>query len=128
MNRKGLPVGLLLLVAADFRTGVPAQYCRCRPWRCGWGPAHGHHAGTFATLVADASPPELRGTAYGYYNLLTGITMLAASVVAGLLWDSYGPTATFLAGVAFTLLALAGLTALRGDISGMVAERSRKPL
>jgi MFS family permease len=130
MNRKGLlAVGLLLLVAADLALALLPSIAGVALGVALWGLHMGVTQGLFATLVADASPLELRGTAYGYYNLLTGITMLAASVIAGLLWDSYGPTATFLAGVAFTLLALAGLTALRGDISGAAAEGVRsKPL
>ena len=56
------------------------------------------------------SPPsELRGTAYGIFNLVAGLAMLVASVVAGALWDVYGPAATFLAGAGFTTVALAGL-------------------
>jgi MFS family permease len=82
-----------------------------------WGLHMGFTQGLFAALVADASPPELRGTAFGYFNLLTGIAMLAASVVAGALWDSYGPAATFFAGLAFALVALLGLFAMRGKIS-----------
>jgi MFS family permease len=76
----------------------------------------------FATLVADASPPELRGTAYGYFNLLTGLAMLAASIIAGALWDAYGPAGTFLAGLVFALVALLGLLTMRGEISTAAAE------
>ena len=57
--------------------------------------------------------PELRGTAYGIFNLLSGLALLIASVLAGVLWDSVGSQATFLAGATFTALALAGLAATR---------------
>lgn len=64
------------------------------------------------TLVADAAPPELRGTAFGMYNLLTGFALLIASILAGALWDWVGPQATFLAGAAFTAASLAGFVVL----------------
>jgi MFS family permease len=74
-----------------------------------WGLHMGLTQGLLATLVADTAPVELRGTAYGIFNLVAGVTMLVASVVAGSLWDFYGPTATFVAGAAFAAAALAGL-------------------
>jgi len=67
-------------------------------------------------MVADTAPADLRGTAFGFFNLLSGLTMLGASVLAGLLWDSLGPSFTFGSGALFSLLALAGiaLKPLRG--------------
>jgi MFS family permease len=59
-----------------------------------------------AAMVADTAPQELRGTAFGLFNLASGIAMLMASVVAGVLWDRFGPSATFLAGAGFASLAL----------------------
>jgi MFS family permease len=70
-----------------------------------------------ATLVADAAPPELRGTAFGTFNLFSGIALLAASVIAGALWDAVGPLGTFLAGPGFTGLALIGLLGIRDRIA-----------
>ncbi len=69
----------------------------------------GFTQGLLATLVADTAPADLRGTAFGVFNFAIGLAMLAASVIAGRLWDLYGPAATFLAGAAFTTLALVGL-------------------
>jgi MFS family permease len=63
----------------------------------------------FASLVADTAPEEMRGTAFGIFNFAGGLAMLLASVVAGGLWDAYGPKATFLAGAAITVVALIGL-------------------
>ena len=71
---------------------------------CIWG-----SQGLLASLVADHAPGQLRGTAFGMFNLVTGIATLLASVIAGALWDAVGPTGTFLAGAAFTALALLGL-------------------
>src|SRR5260370_21214575 len=87
-----------------------------------WGRHMRFTQGLVATLVADASPPELRGTAYGFFNLLTGLAMLAASVIAGALWDVYGPAGTFFAGLVFALVALLGLLTMRGEISNAAAE------
>jgi len=65
--------------------------------------------GLLAALVADAVPAERAGTAFGFFNLVTGLFLLLASSLAGLLWGSLGPPATFLAGAAFSVVALAGL-------------------
>jgi len=59
--------------------------------------------------VADTAPADLRGTAYGFFNLVSGVAMLVASVVAGLLWDRLGASTTFYAGAGFCLVALVGL-------------------
>ena len=77
-----------------------------------WGLHMGFTQGLLATLVADTAPAELRGTAYGYFNLVTGLAMLPASMLAGFLWDVAGPQATFLAGAAFAALATLGLLAV----------------
>ena len=71
--------------------------------------------GLFAKLVADRSPEQLRGSAYGIFNLVTGLTLLAASVIAGILWDAGGPKITFVAGAAFASVALAGLLLVRSN-------------
>jgi MFS family permease len=75
-----------------------------------WGLHMGLSQGLLATLVADTAPPGLKGTAFGVFNLMTGLAALIGNVAAGLLWDSYGATATFIAGAGFSLLALSVLT------------------
>ena len=62
----------------------------------------GFTQGLLAALVADAARAEQRGTAFGVFNLVTGLALLAASVLAGVLWDRGGPQLTFLAGAALT--------------------------
>lgn len=108
-----LAMGLLVLLAADvvlaFATGIVAIASGAALW----GLHMGFTQGLFAALVADAVPAELRGTAYGVFNLITGLALLLASVVAGALWDTAGPQGTFLAGAAFTVLTLIGLIAIR---------------
>ncbi|CAJ0884244.1 hypothetical protein R77567_03649 [Ralstonia sp. LMG 32965] len=75
--------------------------------------------GSLATPVAHTAPADLRGTAYGMFNLVSGLAMLAASVLAGLLWDRLGAAATFHAGAVFCLLAL-GLLAMRRKSAGPI--------
>lgn len=118
MNRRGLlALGLIFLAAADLVLALLPSLGGVALGVILWGLHMGFTQGLFATLVADASPPALRGTAYGYFNLLTGLAMLAASVVAGALWDAYGPAGTFLVSLSFALLALAGLVTMGGTIS-----------
>jgi predicted MFS family arabinose efflux permease len=74
-----------------------------------WGIHMGITQGLLATMVADTAPADLRGTAYGFFNLVSGLAMLLASLLAGLLWERLGAAFTFYAGAAFSLLALAGL-------------------
>ena len=71
------------------------------------------HAIEVVALVAGAAPADLRGTAFGVFNLVSGVALLAASVIAGGLWTWAGPAMTFYAGAAFSLVALAGLVAPR---------------
>ncbi|WP_367116308.1 MFS transporter [Bradyrhizobium sp.] len=114
-NRKGLlPVGLFFLAAADLALALMPNLVGVALGVILWGLHMGFTQGLFATLVADTAPPALRGTAYGYFNLFTGLAMLAASILAGALWDAFGPAATFLVGLGFALLSLVGLLAIGG--------------
>lgn len=108
-----LVFGFALLIAADVFLGFATELIGVALGVILWGLHMGFTQGLFATLVADTAPPELRGTAYGIFNLLGGIVLLAASVLAGALWDMIGPKGTFLAGAAFTTLALAGLAVIQ---------------
>jgi MFS family permease len=65
--------------------------------------------GLLAALVAATAPEDLRGTAFGIFNLASGVALLVASSLAGYLWQSIGPAATFLAGAAFTAIAWVAL-------------------
>jgi MFS family permease len=71
-----------------------------------WGLYLGFSQGLLSALVADTAPEDLRGTAFGLFNLVTGVALLVASVLAGWLWYDFGPTATFSAGAVFSGLAL----------------------
>jgi MFS family permease len=77
-----------------------------------WGFHMGLTQGLLAAMVADTAPESLRGTAFGMFNLVAGVAMLVASVLAGLLWDRFGPTGAFAAGALFGALSLAGFARL----------------
>ena len=108
-----LVIGMVVLIAADLVLALAGGLAGVALGVLLWGLHMGLTQGILATLVADTSPPELRGTAYGVFNLLTGLALLLASVLAGILWDVVGAWATFLAGAGFTGLALLGLGAVR---------------
>jgi MFS family permease len=74
-----------------------------------WGLHMALTQGLLAALVAATAPDDLRGTAFGVFNLASGIALLVASTLAGFLWQTIGPAATFLAGAAFTAIAWAAL-------------------
>ena len=102
--------GLLVLVVADLvlaRANGPAGVLLGVAL---WGIHMGMTQGLLATMVADAAPADLRGTAFGLFNLMSGGAMLLASVLAGGLWDVWGPAATFYAGAGFCVLTLVVLS------------------
>jgi MFS family permease len=105
-----LGVGAALLIVADVVLAFSASVIATLVGIAIWGLHMGFTQGLFAALVADASRPEQRGTAFGVFNLVTGLALLVASLLAGILWDRSGPQATFLAGAALT--AIAGAVAL----------------
>lgn len=108
-----LVVGLGLLVLADIVLALAENVAVTGLGVVLWGLHMGLTQGLLATLVADAAPVELRGTAFGIFNLVGGIALLIASVLAGALWDAVGPKATFFAGAALTGVALFGFIAVR---------------
>lgn len=110
MGRGGILLcGVGCLVAADVVLAVAGTIQAALAGVILWGLHMGLTQGLLATLIADVAPADLRGTAFGIFNLVGGIALLIASVVAGGLWDHYGPQATFLAGAAFSIIALLGL-------------------
>jgi MFS family permease len=108
-----LGFGLALLIAADLTLAFAPNLIVVALGVVLWGLHMGFTQGLVATLVADTAPIELRGTAYGILNLFGGIATLAASIIAGALWDRIGASGTFAAGACFAALALIGLTMLR---------------
>jgi hypothetical protein len=108
-----LPAGLLALIIADLVLATASSIAMVLTGAALWGLHMGITQGLFSKLVADAAPVELRGTAFGAYSLVTGVSMLLASVIAGALWTSLGPAATFFAGAGFSAAAALGLLAHR---------------
>jgi MFS family permease len=119
LGRIGLLVGgFLVLLLADLMLAFAADIPTVAIGVALWGLHMGLTQGLLAALVADTAPMHLRGTAFGMFNLTTGLALLVASALAGALWDRLGPQATFLAGAAFTLLALIGLLPIRRHLTG----------
>ncbi|MCB1380883.1 MAG: MFS transporter [Alphaproteobacteria bacterium] len=107
-----LIAGTAFLIAADVVLALGTSLWPILVGVALWGLHMGFTQGLLSTLIADAAPADLRGTAFGLFNFALGVAMLVASVVAGGLWDRYGPPATFLAGAGFTIMALAGFAVL----------------
>lgn len=119
-HRALLAWGLVVLIAADLVLASSAHWIAVVAGVLLWGIHMGMTQGLLATMVAGTAPAELRGTAFGFFNLVSGIAMLAASVVAGLLWDRLGAPVTFVAGALFAgvaLLALATAPNRRRDVN-----------
>jgi MFS family permease len=104
-----LSLGLIVLVAADLVLATNGDWLTVAVGVSLWGLHMGITQGLLATMVAGAAPEDLRGTAFGFFNLVSGIAMLIASAIAGLLWDSFGASFTFYAGAVFAALALMGV-------------------
>jgi MFS family permease len=83
-----------------------------------WGLHMGFTRGLFTDLIADTAHPNRRGTAFGLFNLVSGLAQLCASVIAGAFWDALGPQETFSAGAAFAVVALLAFFPLGNGFAG----------
>ena len=101
--------GLVVLIAADALLAFSDRGAAAWLGIALWGLHMAMTQGLLATMVADTAPADLRGTAFGMFNLVSGVALLVASGLAGLLWDRLGASATFGAGILFATLALAGV-------------------
>lgn len=109
-HQKLLAIGIIVLIAADLLLAASDGWVMMLLGIVLWGTHMGITQGLLAAMVANTAPADLRGTAYGFFNLMSGLSMLAASVLAGLLWDSIGPSATFYMGAIFCIITLVGLS------------------
>ena len=98
--------GLLLLIGADSLLAYSNSGLVFWAGVALWGLHMAMTQGLLAAMVADTAPADLRGTGYGFFNLLSGVAMLIASGLAGWLWQSWGAATTFMAGIGFSGLAL----------------------
>ncbi len=120
-HRKLLGLGLVVLIAADVLLASSLHGAALLGGMALWGLHMGMTQGLLAAMVADAAPAEQRGTAFGLFNLASGVALLAASVLAGWLWDRLGAAYTFGAGAlicGLTLLLLLALPALTKPTAG----------
>ncbi|MDP2325418.1 MAG: MFS transporter [Gammaproteobacteria bacterium] len=105
--------GLVVLVIADVVLATASSGIAVFAGVALWGLHMGLTQGLLAALVADAVSAERAGTAFGLFNLVTGVCLLASSTLAGLLWERLGAAATFYAGASFSVVAVAGLVLYR---------------
>ena len=113
-RRSLLAVGFAPLIVADILLGEAMTPRLVFAGVALWGLHMGLTQGLLSALVADASPSELRGSAFGVFNFVSGIVLLAASLIAGGLWQAFGPAITFYAGAAIASTGLAGLLLVNG--------------
>ncbi|MHB8912850.1 MAG: MFS transporter, partial [Lysobacter sp.] len=103
---KLLALGMAVLAAADVALALADGYGLLFAGIALWGLHLGLTQGILASMIADVAPAAYRGTAFGMFNLLSGAGLLAASGVAGWLWDRHGPATTFWAGTAVAGIAV----------------------
>ncbi|MDY0268132.1 MFS transporter [Trichloromonas sp.] len=125
-NRSGLLAwGIGFLILADLVLAAASGIWAVMLGAALWGLHMGATQGLLSALVADAAPADLRGTAFGVFNLAGGLALLAASVIAGALWSRFGPAMTFYVGAIFSAVALADLVAnvRRSRLNGHAASQ-----
>ena len=118
-----LVVGLVLLIASDIALALAPNLAWVLLGVALWGLHMGFSQGLLSAFVADTAPAELRGTAFGAFNMVTGLALLAASIIAGALWDWAGPQATFGVGAVFAAMALVGLRVIANRFAPDAAEK-----
>ena len=107
-----LSIGMACLIMADLALALLPSLTGAFIGIALWGAHMALTQGLLTKLVADNAPPELRGSAYGFFNFGTGIALLFASLIAGIVWDRFGAETTFLVGAGFAVVALGALWAI----------------
>lgn len=114
IGRSGLmAAGLCVLIISDLVLAFAAGIWQVMAGAGLWGLHMGLTQGLLAAMVADTAPQNLRGTAFGVFSMVSGISILAASLIAGLLWDLYGAAMPFFAGAAVATITLLGFLMIR---------------
>lgn len=122
--RSLLLIGLGFLIGADLLLALATSPVTALAGAALWGLYLAGTQGLLSKLVADSAPPELRGTAFGIFNLVSGVSLLLASVIAGGLWTTLGPSATFFVGAALAVIAAIGLWGAGSSESRIAGEWS----
>jgi MFS family permease len=113
LGRRGLlAAGIAVLIVADLALAAASGIAAVMAGVALWGLHMGLTQGLLATLVADTTPRHLRGTAFGVFNLASGAALCASSILAGVLWDGFGSSVTFMAGAGFAAAVLLGIALL----------------
>jgi MFS family permease len=108
-RRALLAVGFLVLMGSDLVLGLASRIWTVMAGVALWGLHMGLTQGLLSAMVAAAAPAALRGSAFGIFNLISGLMLLVANTIAGLLWDWFGASATFYAGAIVTTVGLGGM-------------------
>lgn len=108
-RRRLLAWGVVFLIVADLLLALAGNVWLVGLGAAVWGLHMGATQGLLSALISESAPSGLRGTAFGVFNLVSGVALLAASVIAGGLWSAFGPALTFYAGALFSCAALAAL-------------------
>jgi MFS family permease len=108
-RRLMLGLGFATLIVADIVLAFARNLWGVMAGVAVWGLHMGGTQGLLSALVADAAPVALRATGFGVFNFVSGVALLLASLIAGLLWVHVGPSATFVAGAGFSALGLSVL-------------------
>jgi len=111
-RRPLLIAGMLVLAIADVVLAMASGMVGLFAGIALWGLHMGLTQGLFAAYIADLAPGELRGTAFGVFNLATGVVLLAASALSGLVWDQFSPATTFWMGAGLAVFGAVALLAL----------------
>lgn len=94
-RKRLISAGWLIYGAFYLAVGLIGQAWLLWPLFAAYGLFMAATEGVEKALVADFAPPELFGTAYGWFNLTTGIMLLPASLLFGALWQGSGPLTAF---------------------------------
>lgn len=105
-HRGLLALGLAVLIGSDLILASGDHWATLLVGVGLWGVHMGITQGLLSSMLARVAPADLRGTAFGFFNLISGLAMLAASLIAGVLWETAGASITFYAGAAFSVMAM----------------------